>query len=86
MVLVGTVAPSPAISIDPEFLVRNLIQIIRVHNYHPDDLRDALSFLEESGSRFPFRELVEKSFSLADINTAVDYALREKPIRVMIKP
>lgn len=86
MVLVGTVAPSPAISIDPEFLVRNLIQIIGVHNYQPDDLRDALSFLEESGSRFPFRELVEKSFSLADINTAVDYALREKPLRVMIKP
>ncbi|MBT6724431.1 MAG: alcohol dehydrogenase, partial [Planctomycetaceae bacterium] len=85
-VLVGTVAPSPAISLDPEFLVRNLIQLVGVHNYRPDDLQAAISFLEESGSHFPFRELVEKSFALEDINEAVDFALREKPIRVMVRP
>ena len=86
IVLVGTVAPSPAISLDPEFLVRNLIHLVGVHNYRPDDLQAAISFLEESGSTFPFRELVEKSFSLLDINEAVNFALREKPIRVMVRP
>ena len=85
-VLVGTVAPSPAISLDPEFLVRNLIQLVGVHNYRPDDLQAAISFLEASGSQFPFRELVEKSFKLVDINEAVNFALREKPIRVMVRP
>ena len=86
IVLVGTVAPSPAISIDPEFVVRNLITIIGVHNYHPRDLRAALDFLVTHNGDFPFDQLVEKSFPLVDINNAVEFALAQKPIRVMIKP
>jgi len=86
IVLVGTVAPSPAISIDPEFIVRNLITIIGVHNYHPMDLETALNFLVTHNKDIPFDQLVEKSFPLADINDAVEFALSHKPIRVMIKP
>ena len=86
VVLVGTVAPSPAIAIDPEFIVRNLIHVAGVHNYRPSDLQDGLLFLQKYGLQFPFRQLVEKSFALSDINEAVEFALREKPIRVMIKP
>ena len=62
IVLVGTVAPSPAISLDPEFLVRNLIHLVGVHNYRPDDLRAALSFLEESGSKFPLESWSKSLF------------------------
>ena len=86
IVLVGTVAPSPAISLDPEFVVRNLITIIGVHNYHPMDLKTALDFLVTHNKDIPFDQLVEKSFPLADINDAVEFALSHKPIRVMIKP
>lgn len=86
IVLVGTVAPSPAISLDPEFVVRNLITITGVHNYHPLDLKTALDFLITHNRNYPFDQLVEKSFPLADINEAVEFALLHKPIRVMIKP
>ena len=39
-----------------------------------------------SAKDIPFDQLVEKSFSLVDINDAVEFALSHKPIRVMIKP
>ena len=86
IVLVGTVSPSPFVSVDPEFVVRNLVSVFGVHNYHPADLESAIEFLVSHGEEFPFAELVEKAFALEDINTGIQYALHEKPIRVMIKP
>ncbi|MBA63218.1 MAG: alcohol dehydrogenase [Planctomycetaceae bacterium] len=86
VVLVGSVTPSPMLSIDPEFLVRNLIRLVGVHNYHPKDLHTAVEFLITNSEQYPFKQLVSRSYSLENINSAVDYALREKPIRVMIKP
>jgi Zn-dependent alcohol dehydrogenase len=50
------------------------------------DLETALNFLVTHNKDIPFDQLVEKSFPLADINDAVEFALSHKPIRVMIKP
>ena len=86
VVLVGSVTPSPGISVDPEFLVRNLVRLVGVHNYHPKDLITAVEFLSLHADNFPFGQLVACSFSLQEINEAVKYALEQKPVRVMVKP
>jgi len=86
IVYVGAVLPIGSISIDPEQVVRRLLSIHGVHNYAPQDLLAAFDFLNDVGSRYPFDELVARSFPLSAVNEAIEYASREKPIRIAVKP
>lgn len=86
IVLVGSVSPSRHVEIDPEFIVRNLISIHGVHNYCPDDLRQAVRFLKQHHARFPFADLVEATFPLQQAQAAFEYAESARPIRVAVLP
>ena len=86
VVLVGSVCPSRHVSVDPERIVRRLLSIHGVHNYRPDDLLTAVSFLAKNYSQFPFQDLVERRFSLDDCGEAFDYAIKHRPIRVSVVP
>ncbi len=86
VVLVGSVMKSPMVSLDPESIVRRWLCIRGVHNYAPVDLLTAINFLSDSHSRFPFGELVEKTFSLTDVNQAIEFAQNAKPVRIAIRP
>lgn len=57
-VLAGSVAPSGAITIDPEQVVRRQLSIFGVHNYEPRHLGAALGFLRDTRDRFPWADLV----------------------------
>lgn len=85
IILAGSVHPSDPISLDPQAIVRKCQSIRGVHNYAPVDLKRALSFLETQQG-FPFDELVEATFSLHDVNRAIDYALENRPTRLAIVP
>lgn len=86
IVLVGAVLPTAAISVDPEQVVRRLLSIRGVHNYAPQDLVTAADFLAEFGDKFPFAELVDRSFPLSQVNEAIEYAEALKPIRIAVRP
>ena len=86
IILVGTVFPTRSVAINPETMVRRLQSIQGIHNYGPNDLLAAVDFLENHSAAFPFQELVTHTFSLRDVNTALDAAQRDKPIRIAIKP
>ena len=86
VILAGTVMPTRSISVSPEKIVRNLIQIQGVHNYAPQDLITAIDFLASNHTQFPFDSVVEKTFPLAAIEKAVEYAAEHKPIRIAIHP
>ena len=86
VILVGTVMPSPLVGIDPEMIVRRCMMIRGVHNYAPEDLVTALRFLNHANVEYPFSELVERTFRLADVNHAIDYALEHRPVRIAIRP
>ena len=85
VVLVGSVYPTDDLSISPESIVRRMLTIRGVHNYLPQDLGNALQFLERTRDRFPFAELVTDSFRLEQTTQAFDYALNERPVRVAIR-
>jgi len=84
LILAGSVSPSAPIQISPEFIVRRMLRITGVYNYKPEDLATALHFLAQSQHRFPFASLVGQRFTLAEINTAIAFAERERPPRVAI--
>lgn len=86
VVLVGTVMKSPPARIDPEQVIRRWLTIRGVHNYAPQDLLAAVRFLEHCGGRFPFAELVADRYLLRDVNLALEAAVRDRPIRVAIRP
>ena len=86
IVLIGSVLPSPDVPIDPESIVRRCLSISGVHNYAPQDLRTAVDFLQRTHSKYPFAELVEQTFALDEVNAAVDWANRERPLRVAVQP
>jgi threonine 3-dehydrogenase len=86
VVLVGTVMPSPTVSFDPERVVRRCISIHGVHNYSPTDLLVAIEFLTNFATDFPFAELIEREFSLSDVNEAIQYAVEHRPFRIAVCP
>ena len=86
IILVGTVMGSRPVQLDPERIVRYWLRVKGVHNYAPEDLRTAVTFLNRFHTRFPFHTLVEASFSLTDVNDAINYALQNRPVRVAVRP
>lgn len=84
LILVGSVSPSPPVSIDPERIVRQLLRIRGVHNYTPASLSRAVEFLSETD--YPFEQLVDQSFPLEEINQAIAHAVDSRACRIAIAP
>jgi alcohol dehydrogenase len=86
LLLAGTVAPVGTVALDPETVVRRLLTIRGVHNYHPRDLAAALAFLAGPGRSFPFASLVTAEYHLADTEQAFAHAQAHPGVRVAVVP
>ena len=76
----------PDIQLKGEQLIRNLNTITGIHNYIPDDLQNAVDFLNSCYNLYPFEGLIEKKFPLKDVDLAFEYAEENRPIRVAVCP
>src|SRR5690606_19059046 len=54
LVLAGSVSPGPAVSVDPEDVVRRWLTITGVHNYEPRHLGQAVAFLAATSEKYPW--------------------------------
>lgn len=86
IILVGAVFPQRNLSINAEFLVRNLLTIKGLHNYIPEDLATAISFLTKAKAKYPFDSLVGREFSLEQLDSAFEAGSHGKYYRVGVKP
>jgi putative phosphonate catabolism associated alcohol dehydrogenase len=84
-VWIGAVFPSPAVPIEAQTIVRKILTIRGLHNYNYADFLDATLFVENNYRKYPFERLVEKEFSLEEIDEAFVFATEKKPVRVGIK-
>jgi putative phosphonate catabolism associated alcohol dehydrogenase len=84
-VWIGAVYPAPPVQVDAQMIVRKLLQIRGLHNYNYQDFVHATSFIENNYRKYPFENLVEKEYSLDDIEAAFTFASNSKPVRVGIK-
>jgi alcohol dehydrogenase len=80
----GVVFPTPPVAVHPETVVRRCLTITGVHNYAPQDLAAAVQFLANNHTRYPFAELVARSFPLSEVNDAFRFAESERPVRVAV--
>ncbi len=86
VVLAGTVAPVGTIPFDPEQVIRRMLTIRGVHNYHPRDLKAALDFLAGPGATYPFDSLVAAEYPLDQVEEAFHFAHSHPGLRVAVKP
>jgi alcohol dehydrogenase len=86
VVLAGTVSPGNAIAIEPEGLVRRMITVRGVHNYHPQDLVAATEFLAGAGRAFPLEQLIHASYPLDRAAEAFSEAHLIPGARVVVTP
>jgi threonine dehydrogenase-like Zn-dependent dehydrogenase len=86
VVLAGTVAPVGTVGLDPEKVVRRLLTIRGVHNYHPRDLATALGFLAGPGRDFPWQSLVVAAYPLEQAEQAFAAAHAQPGVRVAVVP
>ena len=71
--------------IDAQKIVIKLLQVRGLHNYNYEDFANAVSFIEDNYTKYPFGDLVEKEYSLKEVDAAFAYASQKKPVRVGIK-
>lgn len=86
LLLAGTVAPVGAVALDPEAVVRRMLTVRGVHNYHPRDLVTALAFLAGPGRDYPWESLVVARYPLEAAEEAFARAHLEAGGRVAVIP
>jgi len=86
LILVGAVFPARPLRMQADQLVRKMLRVEGVHNYESGDLQTAVRFLLEAGSDFPFASLVDREFSLSDVNAAVQETHDSGAFRVAVRP
>jgi alcohol dehydrogenase len=86
VVLAGTVAPVGPLEFDPEAVVRRLLTIRGVHNYHPCDLATALAFLAGPGRDHPWQNLIVAAYPLERAEEAFAAAHARPGVRVAVIP
>ncbi|MFD1768332.1 zinc-binding dehydrogenase [Sphingobacterium suaedae] len=84
-VFVGAVFKQRKTQIDAEQVIRKLLTIKGLHNYNYTDFSFAVDFMIAHGHKYPFARLIEKEYTLQQINDAFSFALHKKPIRAGIK-
>lgn len=85
-VLAGVVNPDSFVRIDANLLLRKLITLRGVHNYHPRNLIEALDFVVANRKRFPFHELVDGKYRLDEVGKAMKDAAERRVLRAAIVP
>jgi putative phosphonate catabolism associated alcohol dehydrogenase len=85
-VIGGLVSPGAWASIDLNQVLRKLITLRGVHNYHPRHLLEALDFVTANRARYPFAELVDGRYRLDQVSEAIRDADERRVIRAAIVP
>ncbi len=84
--LAGVVNPEANVTIDANLLLRKLVTLRGVHNYHPRNLVEALDFVHANRDRFPFHELVDGKYPLSEVGRAMKDAAERRVLRAAIVP
>jgi putative phosphonate catabolism associated alcohol dehydrogenase len=82
----GVVNPGSFVRLDANLILRKLITLRGVHNYHPRNLVEALDFVRANRGRFPSHELVDGRYRLEDVGQAMKDAEERRVLRAAIVP
>jgi alcohol dehydrogenase len=85
-VIAGLVSPGAHVNFDAHRIVKKMITLRGIHNYHPRHLIEALEFVKNHKSIYPLAELVDGFYSLDQVTQAMDDAATQRVLRAAIIP
>lgn len=85
-VIAGVVNPGSMATLDANRILRKLLTLVGVHNYHPRHLVQALEFVVSNRDRFAFGSLVDGCYRLDEVGTAMQDAAEHRVLRAAILP
>ena len=85
-VIGGLVSPGADVSVDGNLILKKMLTIRGIHNYHPRHLVQALDFVVANRSRFPFKSLVDAIYPLSRVFQAMHDASARRTLRAAISP
>jgi threonine dehydrogenase-like Zn-dependent dehydrogenase len=85
-VLGGMVNPGALVTLDANLLLRKMLTLRGVHNYHPRNLVEALDFVVANRTRFPFHALVDGRYPLDRVGDAMADAGARRVLLAAIVP
>jgi len=85
-VLAGVVNPQAMVTLDVNLILRKMLTVRGVHNYHPRNLIEALDVVVANRTRFPFHELVDGRYPLERVGDAMNDAAERRVLRAAILP
>jgi putative phosphonate catabolism associated alcohol dehydrogenase len=85
-VLGGVVNPESMVTLDANLLLKKMLTLRGVHNYHPRHLAEALDFVVANRLRYPFHALVDGKYPLERVGEAMADAAARRVLRAAIVP
>jgi len=85
-VLAGVVNPGAEVTLDANLLLKKMLTLRGVHNYHPRNLAEALDFVVANRERYPFHDLVDGTYPLERVDQAMADAAERRVLRAAIVP
>lgn len=82
----GNIVPGKTAEFDPGAMTRKSVTVESLMRYDPWYLRDALSFLDDHGEAYPFGELLDAEFALADVSAALERSADRAVTRASLVP
>lgn len=85
-VIGGMVSPNANVTLDANQILKKMITLRGVHNYHPRHLVQALDFVVAQHQRYPFKQLVDGHYPLTQVDQAMHDAATQRVLRAAILP
>jgi threonine dehydrogenase-like Zn-dependent dehydrogenase len=82
----GNVFPGAKVEIDAYDIITRWITIRGFHNYDALQLAEAVSFIERTNGKYPYKDIVSHKFPLADLAKGLKIAEERKAVRAAICP
>lgn len=85
-VTAGLVFAGAEATIDANVIVNRCLTVTGNQNYHPRHLVEALDFVNQNSGLFPFADLVDARYPLAEIDRAFEDTIERRCLRAAIVP
>ncbi len=82
----GMVFPNADVTVDANLILSKWVTMRGVHNYHPRHLVHGLDFVRRNRATYPFKEIVDARFGLADLDAAFKEAAERRVLRAAVIP
>lgn len=85
-IVIGINSTAVNATVSPGYITRKALTVYGVVRYLPDYLHKSLAFIEKYQDKYPFKDFSERTFSLEELEEALQLSADRKITRAIIRP